>query len=105
MIEMNININMDKKSYDICISNSINDKTIDIKFTEKNLNAAKVYDFLTYSVETKYSLFNNADDIDEGNEKDYFLEIIKLFGDITVELNELNGFKVDELNDNLEEVS
>ena len=92
---MTINLNM-ASNFDITITNSINDKKLSIDFETKEINAAQIYDFLSYDKDKSYTISSNFDDIEEGNEKDYFSEIISIISSIADELNQLNAPAPDE---------
>ena len=90
MTEMKIELEMNITTFDITISNSKNDKVIVVKEAEKELKAKDVYDFLSYNKEIKYIVGSNKEKITDNKKKEYFSEIVKIFEDITTELNKLN---------------
>lgn len=112
MTEIIIKLNMNDK-YDITISNKNNDKEITINYKEKKINAIDIYELLSYNENIFYSIESNIDEIVEGNEKDYFNEIIFLMYGIINEINEINDSNeenlevnkdLDQTDDNFKEV-
>lgn len=75
---------------DIFITNCANNKNIVINYIEKNLKGKDLYELLSFDDESIYLLENNYDDIDDGQPKEYFKELIDLFGDILKEVSKLN---------------
>lgn len=102
MKEIKISINMDDNNK-ITIFNKSTWKTLEIDYTNKMINASDVYDVLSYTTESKYLIESNIDLIDDGNERDYFVELIQLIKSITDELNNLNGVDNVTEGDNSEE--
>lgn len=89
MTKITINIKMDDK-FDIVLLNESTKKRKEIKFSSKNINAYDIYELFDYKTDNNYEIISNIDKIPEGNEKDYFKEIINLIDGIKEEINELN---------------
>lgn len=92
MIKIIINIKMDDK-YDIVLLNENSGKQMQIKFSDKKIAAYDVYELFDYNKNNNYDIKSNAEEILDGNEKDYFLEVINLINSIKEEINELNNNK------------
>lgn len=104
MTEMKINIEMDE-SNDITIKNKYTDKSVVIDYSKKEINARDIYELLSYLDDVHYEVNSNYDSIPEGNEKDYFYEIITIIDNIKNELNALNDNKDDDENSDSEEAT
>lgn len=52
-----------------------------------------IYELFDYKKDNNYQITSNIDQIEDGNEKDYFLEVINLIDSILKEINELNNDK------------
>ncbi len=90
MKETKISILIDE-NYNITLTNTNTKKEYSIDYSKKEINASGIYDLLDYSPESKYIIESNIDSMDDGNEKDYFYEIIEIMNSIINELNNLNG--------------
>ena len=64
-----------------------------------------VYDLLSYTPDNNYMLESNIDSIPDGNEKDYFNELIQLIASIITELNNLNSSDDETIELNSDEVN
>lgn len=89
MTKITISLNMDDK-FDIVLLNKSTKKQKEIKFSNKNINAYDIYELLDYKTDNNYEIISNIDKIPEGNERDYFNEVINLIDGIKREINELN---------------
>ena len=83
---------MDDK-FDIVLLNENSKNKKEIKFSDKNINAYDIYELFDYKKDNNYQITSNIDQIEDGNEKDYFLEVINLIDSIIKEINELNNDK------------
>ena len=83
---------MDDK-FDIALLNENSKNKKEIKFSDKNINAYDIYELFDYKKDNNYQITSNIDQIEDGNEKDYFLEVINLIDSILKEINELNNDK------------
>jgi len=83
---------MDDK-FDIALLNENSKNKKEIKFSDKNINAYDIYELFDYKKDNNYQITSNIDQIEDGNEKDYFLEVINLIDSIIKEINELNNDK------------
>lgn len=92
MTKITINIKMDDK-FDIVLLNENSKNKKEIKFSDKNINAYDIYELFDYKKDNNYQITSNIDQIEDGNEKDYFLEVINLIDSIIKEINELNNDK------------
>lgn len=92
MTKITINIKMDDK-FDIALLNENSKNKKEIKFSDKNINAYDIYELFDYKKDNNYQITSNIDQIEDGNEKDYFLEVINLIDSIIKEINELNNDK------------
>ena len=92
MTKITINIKMDDK-FDIALLNENSKNKKEIKFSDKNINAYDIYELFDYKKDNNYQITSNIDQIEDGNEKDYFLEVINLIDSIIKEINELNNVK------------
>lgn len=92
MTKITINIKMDDK-FDIALLNENSKNKKEIKFLDKNINAYDIYELFDYKKDNNYQITSNIDQIEDGNEKDYFLEVINLIDSILKEINELNNDK------------
>ena len=92
MTNITINIKMDDK-FDIALLNENSKNKKEIKFSDKNINAYDIYELFDYKKDNNYQITSNIDQIEDGNEKDYFLEVINLIDSIIKEINELNNDK------------
>ncbi len=92
MTKITINIKMDDK-FDIALLNENSKNKKEIKFSDKNINAYDIYELFDYKKDNNYQITSNIDQIEDGNEKDYFLEVINLIDSILKEINELNNDK------------
>ncbi len=92
MTKITINIKMDDK-FDIALLNENSKNEKEIKFSDKNINAYDIYELFDYKKDNNYQITFNIDQIEDGNEKDYFLEVINLIDSIIKEINELNNDK------------
>ncbi len=92
MTKITINIKMDDK-FDIALLNENSKNEKEIKFSDKNINAYDIYELFDYKKDNNYQITSNIDQIEDGNEKDYFLEVINLIDSIIKEINELNNDK------------
>lgn len=90
MTEIEIELHMEE-NYDIKISNNTSGKEFIVKYSDKKINASDVYDLLTYQDDFVYESKSNIEDIEEGNQKDYFNEILTIMNDIIKNINELNN--------------
>ncbi len=90
MTETVINLNIDD-SNNIIISNESNGNTYMIDYANKEINATKIYELLSYNENVQYNTKSNVEILDDGNVKDYFNEIILIIKKITDELNALNS--------------
>lgn len=89
---------MDDK-FDITLLNENTKKKKEIKFTNKNVNAYDIYELFDYKKDNNYEIISNIDEISDGNEKDYYNEIINLIESIKKEINELNKTEQEEKDD------
>ena len=89
MTKIKINIKMDE-NFNIVLLNEKTKKQIEIKFSSKEINAYNVYELFDYKNGNNYEITSNADKIVEGNERDYFFEVINLIDSIRKEINELS---------------
>ncbi len=89
MIEMLINVLMDE-NFNIRITNEYTKNNLEIDFAKKEINAYDLYTLLAYSIDVKYEVKNNIQSVAEGNEKDYYQEILTIIENIADELNQLN---------------
>ena len=89
MTKIVINLLMNEK-YDIVMTNSLTNTTKTIEFSTKNINAYDIYELFDYKNDYNYTVESNINDIDDGNEKDYFKEVISLINDIKKEINDIN---------------
>ena len=78
------------EKYDIVMTNSLTNTTKTIEFLTKNINAYDIYELFDYKNDYNYAVESNINDIDDGNEKDYFKEVISLINDIKKEINDIN---------------
>ena len=101
MTEIIINMTMDD-NHNINITNETSSKNVIIDFEKKSLNAAEIYEVLDYSTDCLYNVKSNIDDLDDGNEKDYFSEIVGILVDISKELNNLNSEDTTSKDENIE---
>ena len=92
MTKITINVKMDDK-FDIALLNENSKNKKEIKFSDKNINAYDIYELFDYKKDNNYQITSNIDQIEDGNEKDYFLEVINLIDSIIKEINELNNDK------------
>lgn len=92
MTKITINIKTDDK-FDIALLNENSKNEKEIKFSDKNINAYDIYELFDYKKDNNYQITSNIDQIEDGNEKDYFLEVINLIDSIIKEINELNNDK------------
>lgn len=90
MTKITINIKMNDK-FDIVLSNETTKKQKEIKFSSKNINAYDIYELFDYKKGNSYEITSNVEIIAEGNEKDYFIEVINLINSIKEEINELSN--------------
>ena len=90
MTEIKISMTMDE-NYNITLLNCNNNRKVEIDYSNKMINASDVYDLLSYTPECNYTLESNIDSFADGNEKDYFNELIELINSIVSELNNLNS--------------
>lgn len=90
MTEIKISMTMDT-DYNVKLLNDSINKELKIDYTNKMINASDVYDLLSYAPDNNYMLESNIDSIPDGNEKDYFNELIQLITSITTELNNINS--------------
>lgn len=89
MTKIKINIKMDE-NFNIVLLNEKTKKQIEIKFSSKEINAYNLYKLFDYKNGNNYEITSNADKIVEGNERDYFIEVINLIDSIRKEINELS---------------
>ena len=94
MTKIVINLLMNDK-YDIVMTNSLTNMTKTIEFSTKNINAYDIYELFGYKNDYNYTVESNINDIDDGNEKDYFKEVISLINDIKKEINDINDIPAD----------
>lgn len=95
MIEMIINVFMEE-NFNIRIINEYTEKSLEVNFVKKEINAYDIYSLFSYSIDAKYIVKNNCESIREGNEKDYYQEILTIIENIADELNQLNENNVSE---------
>lgn len=81
MIEMLINVLMDE-NFNIRITNEYTKNNLEIDFAKKEINAYDLYTLLAYSIDVKYEVKNNIQSVAEGNEKDYYQEILTIIENI-----------------------
>ena len=98
MTKITIRLKMDDK-FDITLLNENTKKKKEIKFTNKNVNAYDIYELFDYKKDNNYEIISNIDEISDGNEKDYYNEIINLIESIKKEINELNKTEQEEKDD------
>lgn len=94
MTKITINIQMND-NFDIILSNEESKQKKEIKFSDKNVNAYDIYELFDYKIDNNYEILSNVDDIADGNERNYFIEVINLIDGIKKEINELNENKQD----------
>ena len=100
-----IKIEMDDKN-DVILLNEQTEKSKKIEFTTKKINAFDIYELLDYKKDNNYQIITNIETIEDGNEKDYFAEIINLIEGINEEVNELvTEEKNEEINDKDEQTN
>ncbi len=104
MTEIKISMIMDK-DYNVKLLNDRTNNELDIDYTNKMINASDVYDLLSYTPDNNYMLESNIDSIPDGNEKDYFNELIQLIASIITELNNLNSSDDETIELNSDEVN
>lgn len=92
---MIINVFM-KENFDIEIINEYTNKSLEINFLEKEINAYDIYSLFSYSIDAQYKVKNNYELISEVNEKAYYQEILTIIKNIADELNQLNENNVSE---------
>ena len=80
-------------NFDIEMTNSLTSVKKEISFLTKNINAFDVYELFGYKNDYIYDIESNVDDITDGNEKDYFKEVISLVENIKNEINKINDKK------------
>lgn len=90
MTKITIKLNIDQGN-NISITNTKTNKKIEIKYSDRRLNAKDVYNIFGYEKGNSYEIQSDIDDVQDKGIKDYYNVVIKLFDDIKNELNKNNN--------------
>lgn len=90
MTKITIKLNIDQDN-NINITNTKTNEKIEIKYSDKKLNAKDVYNIFGYEKGNSYEIQSDIDVVQNKGIIDYYNTIIKLFDDIKNELNKINN--------------